>query len=334
MKKYSNKKAIIIGYGGMGKRYEVALKKLGIKIQYICDKKDIKSKQFFFVKDYKELLDKNVDLVCIVTDTETRKKILFDFLKNSKVKNFIIEKPLANSLKETYQIKKYVKKYKKKVLVNTFRSMSENFYKIKKIFKKHNEEIKSIYINSPSAGIGNMGSVFFDLCNYFLGDQVKKIYGILDKTNTPNPRGKKYKDPGCKGFLEYKENKRVFFDLSEDTAMPYRFIIKSRNIEFFVEEINNIYYYHIRDGKMLKKPNYFYLFKPKKIYVKSKEKFSPALQTTHTIRNIFNKNYKSNLGDAISVMEIIFGIKASSLSNKIIKLPLEKKYYKLNFKFA
>ena len=131
MKKYSNKKAIIIGYGGMGKRYEVALKKLGIKIQYICDKKDIKSKQFFFVKDYRELLDKNVDLVCIVTDTETRKKILFDFLKNSKVKNFIIEKPLANSLKETYQIKKYVKKYKKKVLVNTFRSMSENFYKIK-----------------------------------------------------------------------------------------------------------------------------------------------------------------------------------------------------------
>ena len=57
----------------------------------------------------------------------------------------------------------------------------------------------------------------------------------FDKTNTPNPRGKKYKDPGCRGFLEYQKNKRVFFDLSEDTAMPYRFIVKSRNIEFFID---------------------------------------------------------------------------------------------------
>ena len=101
MKKYSNKKAIIIGYGGMGKRYEIALKKLGIKIEYICDKKDFKSKQYSFVKNYKDLLDKKVNLVCIVTDTQTRKKILFDFLKYSKVENFIIEKPLANSLKDT-----------------------------------------------------------------------------------------------------------------------------------------------------------------------------------------------------------------------------------------
>ena len=39
MKKFLNKTAIIIGYGGMGKRYEIALNKLGIKILYICDKK-------------------------------------------------------------------------------------------------------------------------------------------------------------------------------------------------------------------------------------------------------------------------------------------------------
>ena len=334
MKKYSNKKAIIIGYGGMGKRYEIALKKLGIKIEYICDKKDFKSKQYSFVKNYKDLLDKKVNLVCIVTDTQTRKKILFDFLKYSKVENFIIEKPLANSLKDTYQIKKYVKKYKKRILVNTFRSMSENFKEIKKIFKKYNEEIKSIYVNSPYAGIGNMCSVFFDLCNYFLGTKIKNVYGILDKTNTPNPRGKKYKDPGCRGFLEYQKNKRVFFDLSEDTAMPYRFIVKSRNIEFFIEEINNIFYYYLRDGKMLKKPNYFYLFKPKKINIKAREKFNPALQTTNTIRNIFDKNYKSNLEDSVKVMEIIFAIKASSLNNGIIKLPMKNKYYNLNFNFA
>lgn len=334
MKKFLNKTAIIIGYGGMGKRYEIALNKLGIKILYICDKKKLDVNNSRFVQDYRKLFDKNVDLICVVTDTLSRKKILFDFFKNSKVKNFITEKPLSDSLHDAYEIKKNVKKYKKRIMINTFRSMSKNFQEVKQIFKRYNEEIKSVIINSPSAGIGNMGSTFFDLCNYFINEKPKEIFGNLDKTNTINPRGKIFKDPGCRGYIEYKKNKRVFFDMSEDTAMPYRIIIKSRNIEFFIEEINNEFYYHIRDGEMLKKPNYFYLFKPKKIVVKVKEKFSPALQTIYTIKNIFNKKYKSNLEDAINVMEIIFAIKASSLNRKVINLPLNKKYYKLNFRFA
>ena len=334
MKKFLNKTAIIIGYGGMGKRYEIALKKLGIKIKYICDKKNKILKDKRFIQDYRKLINENVDLVCVVTDTATRKKILFDFFKNSNVRNFITEKPLSDSLKEAYEIKEYVKKYKKRLMINTFRSMSKNFDEVKKIFKKHGEQIKSIYINSPSAGIGNMGSTFFDLCNYFLEEDPKEIYGNLDKTNTINPRGKKFKDPGCRGYIEYKNNKRVFFDLSEDTAMPYRLVIKSCNIEFFIEEINNEFYYHIRDGKMLKKPKFFYLFKPRKIKFKIKEKFSPAIQTTYTIKNIFNEKYKSNLDDAIKVTEIIFGIKASSMYKKMVKLPLNVKYNKLRLRFA
>ena len=39
MLKLKDKKAILIGYGGMGKRYEVALKNLNIKITHICDSK-------------------------------------------------------------------------------------------------------------------------------------------------------------------------------------------------------------------------------------------------------------------------------------------------------
>ena len=68
--------------------------------------------------------------------------------------------------------------------------------------------------------------------------------------------------------------------------------------------------------------------------IKAREKFNPALQTTNTIKNIFDKNYKSNLEDSVKVMEIIFAIKASSLNNGIIKLPMKNKYYNLNFNFA
>ena len=74
------------------------------------------------------------------------------------------------------------KKKKKHVLVNTYRTISPNYLKVKDFFKKIREEITHITINSPSAGLGNMGSVFFDLTNFFLDRKAKSIRGWIDKT--------------------------------------------------------------------------------------------------------------------------------------------------------
>ena len=50
--------------------------------------------------------------------------------------------------------------------------------------------ITHISILSPSAGLGNMGSIFFDLCNYFLEEKIISVSCQIDKTGTINPRGK------------------------------------------------------------------------------------------------------------------------------------------------
>jgi hypothetical protein len=319
VKKFSNKKAIIIGFGGMGKRYAIALENLNIKVIGICDKKINNFKNVNFSKNYKSFLNLNADLVCIVANTAARKKITLDFIKYSKIRNIIIEKPITNSVNEAYQIKKFLKKSKKRLLVNTFRSISPNFIKVKRLFDQNDEEIKSINILSPSAGIGNMGSTYFDLCNFFLEEKCESVFGIIDKTNTKNPRGKKFKDPGCRGFMSYKKNKRVLFDMSEDTSLPYKFIIKSRNIEFHIDEVNN---------------NFFYLFKPEIKKMKLIHKFSPAMMTRYTITKIFGSKFKSNIDDSINVMNMIFGIKASFSKNKVIKLPLKGLDKSLKYNFA
>ena len=46
------------------------------------------------------------------------------------------------------------------MLINTHRSYSPNFLFLKNIFDKHKEKPTKIFINSPSAGLGNMGSTF------------------------------------------------------------------------------------------------------------------------------------------------------------------------------
>ena len=88
-----------------------------------------------------------------------------------------------------------------------------------------------------------MGSVFFDLSLYLFKEKPVSVYCKIDKNNTINPRGKKFKDPGGYGLVNFKNNKRLFFDLSEDTGLPYTMILKSKNYEFIIDEINNNFFY-------------------------------------------------------------------------------------------
>ena len=87
------KKAIIIGYGGMGKRYHSALKKLNFDVIGICDsrKKEIEKvklrKNTILTKNYKNFLRSKADLVCIASNTKSRFNIVIDFLLKSKISN-------------------------------------------------------------------------------------------------------------------------------------------------------------------------------------------------------------------------------------------------------
>lgn len=331
------KTAIIVGYGGMGKRYHMALKKCNIKVLQIYDPK-IKERfiekipVFKTIKDFKKL---SADLVCVASNTKSRFEILKNLLKKSNIKKIITEKPLTISFEKSLILKKIINKTNKRFLVNTHRSYSKNFLTVKNFFKKKGEKISHIFINSPSAGIGNMGSTFFDLAQFFINRKPESIYANLDKSNTPNPRGKIFKDPGAYGVINYKNNIKVFFDLSENTGLPYKLTFKSKNFELSFDEINNQLLVEERPQKLRKKPLYFYLFKPKKYRLKLVNKFDVVNMTAVSIKKIFLKKFdKSNFQRNLVVSEIISGVFASSIKKQIIKFPLNKKYFKIESNFA
>ena len=328
-----NKKAILIGYGGMGKRYEVALRELDIRITHICDaqKKIDENKNIIFEKNYQNLLNSEADLVCIATNTTDRYKILSDFILKSKIENIITEKPLCCSLDEANKIKKLINKSKKRLIINSYRPFLNNYKQIKKIARAYNEKFHSIIINSPSAGLGNMGSIFFDLGIFFLGNKIKSLFCKIDKTNTTNPRGKKFKDPGGNGIINFSNSNRLIFDTSEDTGLPYLITIKTSNLEFVMDEINNNLYLRKRPKKMKKKPLYYYLFKPDIIKLPIYEKYDPIKYTQITIKKIFQKKFQSNLDESINVMKVLIGCHiADKLKKEIMfkSIKDKKKYIK------
>ena len=334
------KKGIVIGLGGMGLRHIKTLKSLKIKIIGVCDKdiKKIDKVNLPNVKktiNYKNLLNLKADIVCIASNTKSREIILKNFLLNSKVNKILVEKPLATSFKKCLKLKSLINKNKKKkrVIVNTFRTLSPNFKKIRNIFKKQKEKISYVSISSPSAGLGNMGSIFFDLSNYFIGSEPLFVNCFIDKKGTINPRGKQFKDPGGYGVVRYNNDAKTFFDLSENTSIPYKIILKSRNIEFTIDEINKKYILEERPSKIRSKPDYFYLYKPAYKKINSMHKYDVVEMTKYSIQNLFKSNFISNIEDSIKSMQIVFGCHASRSFNKTIKLPLAKKYHNIEVKF-
>ena len=335
------KTAILIGFGGMGKRYYKTLKLMNFKILAICETKRIffsdfnDEKNITFLSDYKKLLNFKADLLCVACNTNSRFEIIKNFCNYGNIKRIITEKPLATNYKKSLEIFRVVKQKKIRLVVNTHRTLSPNYLMVKNQFRKKKEEITSLIINSPSAGLGNMGSTFFDIGFFFLDSNPLSIVGNIDDTRTINPRGKQFKDPGGYGMINFKNKKKIFFDLSENTGLPYIFHIKSKNIEIKIDEINNHFELISRPTKMKKKPLYYYLFKPNKNKLKLKHKFDVINMTKYSIKKLFEKKFSyKNLKTSIKVMELIFALFASSQEKKIIKLPLNKRFHNITINFA
>ena len=119
-----------------------------------------------------------LDLLCVASNTKSRLDVVSQFCKNGKIKRIITEKPLSTSYKNCLKIQNIAKKNKIRLLINTHRSYSPNFLFLKKIFDKYQEKPTKIFINSPSAGLGNMGSTFFDLGLFFLMKNQKKFLAL------------------------------------------------------------------------------------------------------------------------------------------------------------
>ena len=125
----------------MGQRYVKALSQLNFKLVGICDQKKDKLKKFDNIickktTQYRDLLNLNADIVCISSNTSSRENIIRDFFTKSKIKRILTEKPLAISYEKSLKILKLINRNKKRILVNTFRSLSPNFKRIKKLFLK------------------------------------------------------------------------------------------------------------------------------------------------------------------------------------------------------
>ena len=108
------KTAVLVGFGGMGKRYLKTLQLMNFKILAICEKKENffsdyeNNSNIILTSDYKKLLHIKADLLCLASNTYSRVKILKEFIKRKNIKQIITEKPLATNFIDCLNIFKLV----------------------------------------------------------------------------------------------------------------------------------------------------------------------------------------------------------------------------------
>ena len=91
--------------------------------------------------------------------------------------------------------------------------------------------------------------------------------------------------------------------------MPYQIILKSKNLEVSIDEINNEFIVKERPNKF--KKTCYYLYRPDKKKLVKTQKYDVIQLTKYSINELFKKKFKNNIINSVKAMEIVFGCHAS-----------------------
>jgi hypothetical protein len=280
------KKIALIGLGNLGKHYMSGLSKIKFKKEFFfidtsaknlnSAKKiwlDICNKNFFLCHFGKKLniLPKNLDLVIIATTTNARLKIIKNLINSSKIRYWIVEKPIATDIDSLNKIYKYLKN--QKVFINISRVYSKNYLYIKKkIETKKNLKLK------VDGSCWNLASnaihfiyIYFWLTNSF---KKKKLSFILDVKLSYETKRKNFFD--FYGSLKIKSNNNEIILLNNQPVkknfkQSMMTEIVNGNKKWKIDELNNKLYHN---RKLIYHDKNFY----------------QSLITDKIITNLFRKN--------------------------------------------
>jgi len=180
----------VIGIGSMGKNHLRVYSEMNQEIVGISDinieKGNFLAKKYNtkFFRDYRELLKKDLDAVSIAVPTTLHKKVALDCME--KGINILIEKPIADTLRNALEIKAKAEKEDLKVMVGHIERFNPAIEKIKEM-RGAGEMGELVSISAKRVGpynprirdvgiIIDLGVHDIDIISYLYKDKVEYVY--------------------------------------------------------------------------------------------------------------------------------------------------------------
>ena len=248
-RKGSGIRAAIIGFGGMGQRHHQAYRLNGIEVTAVADWDTEKVRKLLpdlppghIYRSDRELLEgEEMDILSVVTNGPTHAEAAIRAAE-AGIPMVLCEKPVATNLADARRVIETAARQGTRLAVNHIRRWSTTYRELRSLIGGGViGEIRHLSFSMGSTGIGNFPLHFFDTARFLTGSEPEWAVGFLDRTGTPNPRGRGFVDPGGYGIFRFRNGARFFFDSSEDTGVQYLFEIAGTYGRILIDELNDVW---------------------------------------------------------------------------------------------
>lgn len=191
MKKYN---VLLIGLGNIGLRYLESLNKIKLNLNVFLKDKNLKISKTIYnkfisnnnikknikikvIRSFNDIHER-VDLVILSSTSEGRYQIIKNVYDKLVVKNWIIEKVIAQNIIDLKKILKIIKKNNSNAYVSTIKKL-EDIYKF--IRNKFQKKIQYISLTGKNWGMACNSIHYIDLFEYLLNSKIRSLYFLNKK---------------------------------------------------------------------------------------------------------------------------------------------------------
>lgn len=221
-----SKKIGVLGMGRMGERIVTAAEELGHQVVRVYDSfPDAYAFRNEALKavaapDMESFWATDLDLVAVATHGPSHCPLVMEGIDRGH-RRFMIEKPLCTSMEEGEALQAKAAASGARVVVNHGRRYCTPYDALTAL--DGSEEMGPLaagVLTMGAAGLGCMGTHFFDLFNRVFG-RATDVFAHVTQTTVPNPRGAQFDDPGGTAIVRYGA-RRAIIEMSDDIGVPTR----------------------------------------------------------------------------------------------------------------
>lgn len=325
----TNKHCLIIGFGRMGQRWHHILTKLKFRNIYIVEKskknfhkttknnKLLKNKIFHKIEDALKFCNPTIGIVS--TTADMHKEFVVKLAKN-RVKNIIVEKPMATSPEDCNEMIKACRKFKSKLTINHQTRFTDEIKLIKKIILKYRlGKLISMNVIGGNSGLAMGGVHYIEIFNYLTKKKIVQVSSYLENKKIKNPRGKQFQDNSGQIIAKNNDDQTLYLNLSyfQSHGVNTTYTFKNGNILINRNGLLNI---NIRKRKYFNYPSNLFALPEYNKNIKFKQK-----NLIESTKNLFisflkNKNYPSGLEAAETIKTLVAAIESNKINGKYKKL--------------
>lgn len=336
-------RAGVVGLGRMGVRHLQAYRRIGIDVAAVCDVRDAALQAAADLvpgarayQSVEAMLDRErLDVLSIVTPAVARAEVTLLAARRG-VPRLLCEKPLSTSVFAGRAMLEACRAHGVRVAVNHSRRWSTGYRSLREVLTGGAiGEVRHIWVSCGGGLFACNGSHYLDLMRMLTGDEPISAVGRVDETNTPNPRGAEFRDPGAVAVYWFRSGTRAVIDMYEDLGVSPKIVIVGTVGRVEIEEVEGRWRLLTRRARDRRKPagHYWLPLRSGRLHA---DRLDTVELTAAAMQELLqDERVSCSAEDGLASLQMVLAAHVSwQQEGRPVSLPLPSEFERLEIPFA